>query len=46
MAWDKSHLIMVYDSLDVLLDRVFQYLIERFYNVFISDTGLQMCVCV
>ena len=45
MAWDKSHLITVYDSLDVLLDRVFQYLMRGF--IMCSSVILACkCVCV
>ena len=29
-SWDKSHLIMVYDSLNVLLDAVYYYFVEDF----------------
>ena len=28
--WDKSHLIMVYDPFNVLLDSVCQYFVEEF----------------
>ena len=45
--WDKSHLIMVYDPFNVLLNSVFLYFIEDVYTYVIQDIGLQcVCVCV
>ena len=38
--WHKSHLIMVYDSFNVLLDSVCWYFVENFASMFISNIGL------
>ena len=39
--WDESHLIMVYDLFNVLLDAVCQYFVEDLASMFISDIGLK-----
>ena len=44
--WDKSHLIMVYYPFNVLLDLVCSILLRIFASMFISDIGLEFCVCV
>ena len=36
--WDESHLVMVCDLFDVLLDMVYQYFVQG--SIFISDIGL------
>ena len=38
--WDKSHLIMVYDSFHVFLDSVCRTILRIFASMFISDIGL------
>ena len=38
--WDTSHLIMVYDPFNVLLDLVYSILLRILPSVFISDIGL------
>ena len=37
---DKYHLIMAYDSLNVLLNLICLYFIENFASIFVSDIGL------
>ena len=39
-SWDKSLLIMVYDSLNVLLDWIANILLRIFECMFITDIGL------
>ena len=40
--WDESHLVMVYDLFNVLLDAVCQYFVEDFsIYVHINDIGLK-----
>ena len=39
--WDESHLVMVYDLFNVLLDAVCQYFVEILASMFISDIGLE-----
>ena len=39
--WDESHLVMVYDLFNVLLDAVCQYFVEDLASMFISDIGLK-----
>ena len=40
--WDESHLIMVHDLFNVLLDAVCQYFVEDFgIYMFIRDIGLK-----
>ena len=39
-SWDKSLLIMVYDSLNVLLDWIASILLRIFECMFITDIGL------
>ena len=39
--WDESHLIMVYDLFNILLDVVRQYLVEELASMFISNIGLK-----
>ena len=38
--WDKSHLIIVYDLFNVLLEFVCYYFVQDFISTFISDIGL------
>ena len=38
--WNESHLIMLYDSFNVLLNLVFNILLKIFAFMFISDIGL------
>ena len=38
--WDKSHLIMLYEPFNVVLDSVCYYFVEDFASIFISDIGL------
>ena len=38
--WDKSHLIMVYDTFNVLLGLFASVLWRSFASMFISDIGL------
>ena len=40
-SWDESHLIMVYDLFNVLLDAVCQYFVRILASMFISDIGLK-----
>ena len=44
--WDESHLVMVYDLYNVLLDAVCQYFVEDLAYMFISDTGLKFSLLV
>ena len=39
--WDESHLVMVYDFFNVLLDAVCQYFVEDLTSIFISDIVLK-----
>ena len=39
--WDESHLIMVYDLFNILLDAVCQYFVRILASMFISDIGLK-----
>ena len=39
-SWDKSHLIMVYDSFNVLLDWIASILLRIFECMFVTDIGL------
>ena len=39
--WDESHLVMVDDLSNVLLDAVCQNFIENLASMFISDIGLK-----
>ena len=39
--WDESHLIMVYDLFNVLLDAVCQYFVENLASMFIRYIGLK-----
>ena len=39
--WDESHLVMVDDLFNVLLDVVCQYFVENFSVMFISNIGLK-----
>ena len=38
--WDKSHLIMMYNPFNVLLDSVCNILLKIFASMFISEIGL------
>ena len=38
--WDNSHLIVMYDSFNVLINSICKYFVEDFYNYFISDIDL------
>ena len=38
--WDKSHLTMVYDPFNVLLDSICKYFLNIFVSIFIRDIGL------
>ena len=38
--WDKAHLVMVDDLLNVLLDSACQYFVDFFASMFISDIDL------
>ena len=44
--WNESHLAMVYDLYNVLLDAVCQYFVEDLAYMFISDTGLKFSLLV
>ena len=39
--WDESHVVMVYDIFNVLLDAVCQYFVQISTSMFISDIGLK-----
>ena len=39
--WDESHLVMVYDLFNVLLDAVCQYFLRMLASMLISDIGLK-----
>ena len=39
--WDESHLVMVYDLFNVLLDVVCQYFLRILASMFISNIGLK-----
>ena len=39
--WDESHLVMLYDLSNVLLDAVCQYFFEDLMSMFISDIDLK-----
>ena len=38
--WDSSHLVMVYDLFNVLLDSNCCYFVEDFTSAFIGDIGM------
>ena len=40
-SWDESHLVMVSDLFNVLLDLVCQYLLRILPSIFFSDVGLE-----
>ena len=40
--WDESHLVMVYDLFNVLLDVVCNVLLRILASMFISDIGLKL----
>ena len=42
--WDKSHLILVYDPFNVLLDSVCSILLRIFASMFSSDIGLYIYI--
>ena len=39
-SWDKPHLIIVYDTFNMLLDSVCYYFVEDFASLFIINIGL------
>ena len=39
--WDESHLVMVDDLFNVLLDAVCQYFVEDLASMFITDIGVK-----
>ena len=44
--WDESHLIMMYDLFNVLLDEICQYFLRILASMFISDIGLKFSLFV
>ena len=44
--WNNSHLMMVYDPFNILVDLVWWSFVEDFASTFISDTDLVFSFCV